>query len=90
MRLEKIEPEFVQYVPEQLAPGVLYVSLEYKVAVHNCACGCGWKTVTPLSRRQGWILSYNGESVSLNPSIGNLQYPCKSHYMITDNQIMWM
>jgi hypothetical protein len=29
MRLQSIEPVFVEFVPEKLAPGKLYISLEY-------------------------------------------------------------
>ncbi|MEZ4977362.1 MAG: DUF6527 family protein [Flavobacteriaceae bacterium] len=32
---------------------------------------------------------YDGESVSLKPSIGNWSYDCQSHYWITKDEIRW-
>lgn len=88
MRLERLESRFVAYIPAELEPGLLYVSLEYATAVHLCACGCETKTVTPLSPGD-WSLVFNG-TVTLRPSIGNGQSPCRSHYLITRNQIDWL
>jgi hypothetical protein len=34
-----------------------------------------------------WDLLENGGKVSLHPSIGNFQIPCKTHYFIKDNKI---
>ena len=39
--------ERVTYIPKELGQGKLYVSTEYGVAAHLCACGCGSKVVTP-------------------------------------------
>lgn len=80
--------EFVEFVPEQLREGVLYVSTTYATAAHRCFCGCGWEVVTPLSPTD-WTLSFNGETVSLSPSVGNWSLPCRSHYWIEDNRIEW-
>ena len=87
-RLDRIAPSFVKYIPDELDPGVVYVSLEYATAVHNCCCGCGNKVVTPLSPAQ-WSLTFDGESLSLSPSIGNGALPCNSHYVITRNAVRW-
>ena len=80
--------EFVEYIPEDLQEGVVYVSLEYCTAVHKCCCGCGSEVVTPLSPTD-WKLSFNGETISLYPSIGNWNFKCKSHYWIKNNSIKW-
>lgn len=80
--------EFVEFVPEQLQEGVLYISTTYATAAHRCFCGCGREVVTPLSPTD-WTLSFNGETVSLSPSIGNWSLPCRSHYWIEDNCIQW-
>jgi hypothetical protein len=80
--------EFVEYVPEELKEGVLYISREYGTAVHKCCCGCGREVVTPLSPT-GWQLTYDGKSVSLYPSIGSWSLPCQSHYFITNNKVVW-
>lgn len=79
---------FVDHVPDHLGDGILYVSIPYATAIHLCACGCGNEVVTPLSPRQ-WRLIFDGESVSLTPSIGNWSFPCRSHYWIHCGQIRW-
>ncbi|MDE5759047.1 MAG: hypothetical protein K2H85_10620 [Allobaculum sp.] len=66
----------------------MYISLLYGIATHLCACGCRNKIVTPLSKN-GWTLTYDGK-ISLSPSIGNYEIPCKSHYFITNNKIEWV
>lgn len=80
--------QFVECVPERLEDGVVYVSITYATVVHRCCCGCGQEVVTPLSRK-GWTLSFDGESISLSPSIGNWSFPCRSHYWIRRNGVQW-
>lgn len=72
---------FVEAMPETLEPGRLYVSLGYDTMIHLCACGCGAEVVTPLSPTD-WRFTYDGESVSVSPSIGSWELPCRSHYFI--------
>jgi hypothetical protein len=84
----RISHEFVEFIPEHLAPNVLYVSIPYATAAHNCFCGCGCKVVTPISR-QGWSVGFDGESVTLHPSVGNYELPCQSHYFIRNDQVVW-
>ncbi|WP_029148326.1 DUF6527 family protein [Methylophilus sp. 5] len=88
MKIETITPEYVEFIPKELKAGKLYVSEKYSIAAHLCACGCGNKVVTPLSPAS-WSLKVKGNSVSLRPSIGNWDFPCKSHYWITNNTIDW-
>ena len=88
MKIGALRPTFVEYIPADLAPGVLYVSMPYATALHLCACGCGSKTVTPLSAT-GWIMTFDG-TVTLRPSIGNGQFPCRSHYLIDHDDITWL
>lgn len=80
--------EFVEFLPEKLKEDVLYVSIEYKTAAHLCACGCKKEVITPISPTD-WKFTFNGESISLSPSIGNWDFPCRSHYFITKNMIVW-
>jgi hypothetical protein len=87
-RREEITPEFVDVIPDHLEDGVLYISIPYTTILHRCFCGCGAEIVTPLSPTD-WELTYDGESVSLSPSIGNWSYPCQSHYWIRHNQVHW-
>ena len=62
--------------------------MKYATASHLCACGCGEKVVTPISK-QAWSLLFNGEGITLSPSIGNYEQACKSHYFIQENCIIW-
>lgn len=88
MKVEEFEVKSVERIPHDLEEGILYVCFDCKVAVHLCACGCGEKTVTPLGEN-GWALLYTDTGVSLRPSIGNFSIPCKSHYFISDNKVVW-
>lgn len=88
MKLSTLTHEFVKTIPPEAEHGKLYISIEFATAVHLCACGCGNKVVTPISPAQ-WLLTYDGESVSLSPSIGNWQFPCRSHYWVRNNRIRW-
>ena len=56
--------------------------------MHLCACGCKTEISTPL-HPTGWKITFNGESVSLYPSVGNWSERCQSHYVIRDNQVIW-
>ena len=80
--------EFVEYVPEVPEEGVIYVSVRFATAVHRCCCGCGVEVATPISPAD-WQVTFDGESVSLYPSIGNWSLPCQSHYWIRRNRIVW-
>ena len=88
MKLQQIQPRFVELIPKELDDGVLYISEKYKVAVHKCASGCGEKVVTPLSPAD-WQVRRRGELVSLYPSIGNWNFECRAHYWIRANKIVW-
>ncbi len=81
-----IHHEFVEFIPKELDDRVLYVSVQCCTAVHKCFCGCGQKVVTPLSPAQ-WRLIFDGETASLEPSIGNWSFRCESHYWITNSQV---
>ena len=87
-RRSTFEHRFVETAPDDLDDGVLYVSIEYASALHRCACGCGIEVVTPLSPG-GWKLIFDGRSVSLHPSIGNWDFPCRSHYWIRQGRVQW-
>lgn len=88
MRRTSFDHEFVEFIPPEIKEDVLYVSVQYATAVHKCACGCGNKVVTPISP-VGWQLLFDGKTVSLTPSIGNWQFPCRSHYWIKLNKVRW-
>lgn len=87
-RKDILAHEFVEFIPSDIKEGVLYISMPYATAAHKCCCGCGQEVVTPFSPTD-WKLTFDGRSVSLNPSIGNWSFDCKSHYWIRSGQIAW-
>lgn len=87
-RIDRLDPVFVEFIPRDLELGKLYVSMTYTTTVHLCASGCGNKVVLPLSPAQ-WKLFFDGETVSLCPSVGSWDLPCRSHYWIRKNKIQW-
>lgn len=82
-----LEHRFVRNAPRELEPGVLYISMEYATAVHSCCCGCGERVVTPFTPTD-WRMTFDGESVTLNPSVGNWNQDCRSHYVIEKNRVI--
>ena len=80
--------EFVEYIPEELSEGIIYVSMQFGMVVHKCCCGCGQEVVTPITPTD-WKLMFDGESITLSPSIGNWNFKCRSHYFIRKNEIEW-
>jgi hypothetical protein len=84
----KMAIQRVQYMPKELKPGVLYVSEEFGIAAHLCACGCGAKIRTPLGPTE-WTVDDSDDGPTLWPSVGNWQQPCQSHYVIERGEIKW-
>jgi hypothetical protein len=85
-------PEF-----SDMEDGILYVSKKGGIGIHRCLCGCGEKCVTPFTKitteneeflssmpGQDWFLSIRSDKATITPSIGNYEFPCKSHYIITN------
>ena len=88
MKQQRMSHVFVEEIPADTEQGMLYVSMECATAIHRCACGCGQEVVTPLSPTD-WSLIFDGDSISLNPSIGNWSLPCRSHYFIDRGAVAW-
>lgn len=84
----KLEHEFVDYIPDELVNGRLYVSIRFGTVAHLCACGCGEEVITPLGPSE-WKVVYDGVSVSLTPSVGNWGFHCRSHYWIDRGEVRW-
>lgn len=80
--------EFVEYIPEFLEEGRVYVSIPFATSVHQCFCGCGHEVVTPLSPTD-WRMTFDGKTISLYPSIGSWGLPCRSHYWIRHDRVEW-
>lgn len=87
LKVKKLKHHFIRNIPRELDTGVLYISMEYATAIHSCCCGCGEQVVTPFSPTD-WKMIYDGESVSLTPSVGNWNYACRSHYIIKQNVVI--
>ena len=87
-RLNEIKEKEVQFLPERLETGVLYVSTQIKLAIHLCACGyCGYQIVTPINEKFGW--NYK-PGPTLDGFIGNNKSGCCSRYFITEGNINWV
>lgn len=84
-----LRPLFVETIPRlsELEKGTLYVSMRFATLSHLCPCGCGRLvdvTLDPATRS----LTYDGEYLTLRPSIG-VRFPCRSHYSIIRNAVIW-
>lgn len=88
MKRETLTHEFVEYMPNDLKDGTIYVSMAFATVAHKCCCGCGNEAITPLSPTD-WKLIFDGQSISLDPSIGNWNFACQSHYWIKRNKVKW-
>lgn len=87
-RINSLRHEFVEYLPDVIDEGVLYVSIAFCTVIHRCGCGCGSEVATPLDP-SGWKVTFDGETISLSPSIGNWSLACQSHYWIRNNRVRW-
>lgn len=84
----KLQHKFVEFIPEQLEDGILYISVTYCTAIHKCVCGCNNEVVTPFSPTD-WKMTFDGATISLSPSIGNWNFDCRSHYWIRNSEIIF-
>ena len=84
--MKTVQHRFVELIPEDLEEEIVYISIQHCTAIHKCVCGCGNEVVTPLSPTD-WKLIFNGETISLRPSIGNWNFECQSHYWVVENKI---
>lgn len=80
--------QFVECIPDELEDRTIYVSIPFATAAHKCCCGCGSVVITPITPTD-WALLFDGETVSLSPSIGNWSFECRSHYWIERNKVKW-
>jgi hypothetical protein len=87
MQYKQLRHHFVEHIPERLEAGVLYVSMEYATSAHSCCCGCGEEVVTPFTPTD-WKITFDGETISLRPSIGNWTLKCRSHYVIERGKVI--
>ena len=85
--LKKLQHKFVKTLPENLEEGMLYISIKYRVSSHLCCCGCGEKVIIIFSPTD-WVLIFDGPTISIEPSVGNWSFSCRSHYCITKNNVI--
>lgn len=88
MSINALSHQFIEGFPDNLEPGVLYVAVGFATMSHLCCCGCGNEVVTPLNPKD-WKMTFDGKSVSVDPSIGNWSLACRSHYFIRNGQVLW-
>lgn len=86
--IRRLEPSFVEHLPEVLEPGKLYVAIDFASTAHLCCCGCQSEVIAPLSPTD-WKMTYDGANLSLHPSIGNWSLACRSHYVIRNGKVRW-
>lgn len=77
----------------ELEDGVLYVVDNSPYVEYNCPCGCG-RVVTIHTTKQsaeynGWNFEERNGKVTLSPSVYSTGFPCRSHYFIQNNRIIW-
>lgn len=87
IRHKRLEHRFVENIPDRLEAGILYVSMEYATSAHSCCCGCGEEVVAPFTPTD-WKMTFDGETISLRPSIGNWTLKCRSHYVIERGRVI--
>jgi len=87
-KITRLRHVYVEFIPESLEPGCLFISRRFSTASHLCCCGCGTRVVTPLNPAK-WRLTDHGATVSLHPSIGNWSFPCRSHYIVDHGFVRW-
>lgn len=88
MRVDQLTATFVSDIPDTLAPGRLYVALEYDAMAHLCACGCGCEVSTPIGPTD-WKIGWDGVNITVRPSIGSGSLACRSHYVIDSGRVRW-
>ena len=88
-RINEVTYEFVDSAPASLVPGRMYVSIKYRAIVHLCLCGCGEKILLRLDP-DDWSFTFDGRSISIHDSVGNVGIPCRSHYIVRRNHVTWL
>lgn len=94
--IHELIPMFLETIPEYglMQDGILYVSERFKTSTHLCPCGCKEEIVVPFNYedfpQHHWNYKNDNGFVTLWPSIGNYQIPCKTHYYIIRNEISWL
>jgi hypothetical protein len=90
-KITEISHVFVDSAPPVLEPAVLYVSVKYRAIVHLCLCGCNEKVFLNLDADpDSWSFTFDGRTISVHDSVGNFGIPCRSHYIVRNNRVIWL
>lgn len=77
----------VDRIPRRLEAGIVYHTTEFELAGLLCACGCGHRiTLLVPDSHQVWD---DGGYATISPSVGVLDAPCKSHFIVSGGEIQW-
>jgi len=88
-KITEVTYAFVDSAPEKLEPGKIYVSTKYRAIVHLCLCGCNEKVLLRLDP-DDWSFTFDGRTISIHDSVGNVGLPCRSHYFVRRNRVVWL
>ena len=47
-----MQHKFVEFIPDEISEGIIYVSMRFGTVVHSCF-GCGQEVVTPITSTDG-------------------------------------
>jgi hypothetical protein len=88
-KITKISYVFVDSAPDALQPETMYISTKYRAIVHLCLCGCREKVLLNLDP-DSWSFTFDGRSITIHDSVGNVGLPCRSHYIVRRNRVEWL
>ena len=79
-------------LPYPLEKGMLYVCWKLKYVAFQCPCGCGYDVALAYQGNEKetyqWRFSEQDGKVTLSPSVAI--DPCKAHFFIRNNKIIWV
>ena len=88
-KAQEIRPRFVESIPPGRPPaGEFLISIKYGMGVLRCPCGCG-NTMDVNIEPHRWSIKWDGEHISVCPSISSDWMGCRSHYWVRRNRIVW-
>jgi hypothetical protein len=88
MKVQILKPQYVEQLPDEMKEGVFYICEAFDLTAHKCCCGCGEDVYNKLGPAKWRLTKMPDGSVSLDPSVGNWKYACKSHYWISKNRVI--
>jgi len=79
----KVKYKICKILPslKDMENNVVYISKKYLSTSHKCICGCGIQIHMGLMPNEWKYQIDSNNKISMQPSVGNYQIPCKSHYI---------